>query len=77
VSIDKLPSGKYRVRYYVDRARKSRAFTLKKDAEKFDRDVHRSIETGTIEKTDADLQTLAELAAEHMQAVKPDLELVR
>jgi integrase len=74
VSIDKLPSGKCRVRYYVGAARKSKAFTLRRDAEKFDRDVHRAIETGTIDSTDADLQTLAELAAEHMASAKRELE---
>jgi integrase len=75
VNIDKLPSGKYRVRYYVDGIRKSKSFTLKRDAEKFDRDVHRAIETGTLDKSDADLQTLAELAAEYMHSAKDDLEV--
>lgn len=74
MSIDRLPSGKYRVRYYVGGKQKPKTFTLKKDAEKFDRDVHRAIETGTIDTTDADLQTLAELAAEHMAAVRGELE---
>ncbi|HEY2180091.1 MAG TPA: hypothetical protein VGH09_00285 [Solirubrobacteraceae bacterium] len=74
MAIDKLPSGKYRVRYDVEGARKSKAFTLKRDAERFDRDVHRAIETGAIDSSDADLQTLAELAAEHMAIAKRELE---
>jgi integrase len=73
VSVDKLPSGKYRVRYYVDGVRKSKTFTLKGDAQRFDRDVHRAIERGELDRSDADLQTLAELAAEHMAAVKGEL----
>ena len=61
MSIDKLPSGKWRVRYYIEGSRRSKAFTLKRDAEKFDRDIRRAIETGEIDSSDADLQTLAEL----------------
>jgi len=48
MSIDKLPSGKWRVRYYVEGQRRSKAFSLKRDAEKFDRDIHRAIGTGQV-----------------------------
>ncbi len=75
MSIDKLPSGKYRVRYYVDGKRApSKTFTLKRDAERFDRDVHRAIERGELDQSDADLQTLAELASEHMASAKLRLQ---
>jgi integrase len=74
VSIDKLPSGKYRVRWYLDGERKSRAFTLRRDAQQFDRDVHRAIERGELDASDADLQTLAELAAEYMASARRALE---
>jgi len=71
--IYKLASGKYRVRYYVDGVRKSKTFTLKRDAEAFDREVHRAIERGELDRADSDLQTLAELAAEHMAAERDAL----
>jgi integrase len=73
VSIDQLPSGKYRSRYYVEGKQKSKTFTLKRDAEKFDRDVHRAIERGELDSSEAGLQTLAELAAEHMASAKREL----
>jgi integrase len=74
VSVDRLPSGRYRVRYYVGGKQRPKTFTLKRDAEKFDRDVHRAIETGELDATEADLQTLAELAAEYMGTAKLELE---
>jgi integrase len=75
VSIDRLPSGKWRVRYYVEGHRRSKAFSLKRDAEKFDRDIHRAIETGEISAGDTDLQTLAELAAEYMRSARRELAI--
>jgi len=72
--IDRAPSGKYRVRVHVGGGRyRAKSFTLKKDAERWQSDIHRAKQTGRVETVDADLQTLAELSAEHMNAARADL----
>jgi integrase len=74
VSIDKLPSGKYRVRWR-DTAGKphSKAFLRQGEAREHERGVYRLKANGRLDNGDADLQTLAELAAEHMTAVAGEL----
>jgi integrase len=74
VSVDKLPSGKWRVRWRVGNKRLSKSFTLKGDAHKHAHEMRRALETGTIDTRDADLQTLAELAGEYMAAKRIELE---
>jgi len=72
--IDRAPSGKYRARVHIGGGRyRARSFTLRRDAERWQSEMHRAKQTGRIETVDADLQTLAELAAEHMNASRPDL----
>lgn len=72
--IDRLPSGKYRARVHVGGGRyRSRSFTRPRDAERWRETVQVAKETGRVEQVDADLQTLADLAAEHMAAARGDL----
>lgn len=73
--IDKLPSGKYRVRIYIGAGRyTSKAFTRRRDAERWREQMQSAKETGRIEQVDADLQKLRDLATEHMIAQRPELE---
>ncbi len=76
MSIDRLPSGKYRVRVYISRAAgyKSKSFTRRRDAERWREATQSAKETGRITQVDADLQTLRALATEHMNAQRPELE---
>jgi integrase len=74
MSIDRLPSGKHRVRVHVGEGRyKSKSFTRKRDAERWEQDMTAAKETGRVATMDADLQTLRSLASEHMNAARPDL----
>lgn len=71
--IDRLPSGKYRVRVHVGAGRyKSKSFTRLKDAEKWRQDMIVAKETGRVAQVDADLQRFHELASEHMAAEGPN-----
>lgn len=73
--IDRIPSGKYRVRVYVGAGRyTSKAFTRRRDAERWREEMQSAKETGRISQVDADLQTLSALAVEHMNAQRPELE---
>jgi integrase len=73
--IDKLPSGKYRVRMAVGPGRRplSATFTRQRDAERQREKWLIAKENGTLDQIDGGRQTLAELAAEHMTAARPDL----
>ena len=74
MSIDTLPSGKKRVRWRgSDGQSRSKAFLRLSEARDFERGVYRLKETGRADFTDADLQTLAELAAEHMSTIAGEL----
>lgn len=74
MSIDRLPSGKWRVRWRDSTGRqRSRAFTARRDAERHETQVRRAKETGRIDTLEADRQTLAALAAEHMSAERARL----
>jgi integrase len=77
--IDRLPSGKYRVRVPLEKLPTGRwrygggTFTHKKDAEARREVLIVAKQTGRVDQIDADLITLAELAAEHMQATQATL----
>lgn len=72
--IDKLPSGKWRVRVHVGNGKyRSKSFTRKRDAEGWRESMQVAKETGRVDTVDDDLQTLGALAAEHMMAKRPDL----
>jgi len=79
LGIDRLPSGKYRVRVPVEKLPTGRwryaggTFTRKADAEKRREALIVAKQTGRVDLIDADLITLAELASEHMKASKSQL----
>jgi len=74
VSIDRLPSGKHRVRVYVGAGQyTSKSFTRRKDAERWRVEVQSAKETGRVAQVDADLQTLRALAQEHFNAERSNL----
>jgi hypothetical protein len=73
MSITKMPSGKWKVRWWEGDKQRSKSFTRKRDAEEWERQVKLLKETGRLDLLDADLKTLAELAADHMDAIKDDL----
>jgi integrase len=71
--VDRLPSGKYRVRVHIGGNRyKSKSFTRQRDAERWREDMLSAKETGRVAQVDADLQPFWELAAEHMAAEGPN-----
>jgi len=69
MSIDRRPSGRWRVRHP---GVPSKTFDRKQDAEEYERQIRRVKQTGRVEMLDADLKTLAELAGEHIAAVSRD-----
>jgi integrase len=72
--IDVLPSGRFRVRVHIGGGRyKSKSFTKRRDAERWREDMLSAKETGRVAQVDADMQPLRALAAEHMNAARPDL----
>jgi integrase len=73
--IDKLPSGKYRARLAAGPGRRAltATFTRQRDAERQREKWLIAKENGTLDQIDGGRQTLAELAAEHMTAARPDL----
>ncbi len=74
MSIDRLPSGKHRARVHVGGGRyRSKSFTRRVDAVKWEQAAAIAKQTGRVEQIDADLVTLGALAAEHMAARRPDL----
>jgi integrase len=72
MSIDRLPSGLWRARYP---GVKSRSFPRKGEAEDYEDSAKQLKRTGRVDTSDAGLQTLAELAAEHMSAVQSELSV--
>lgn len=78
--IYKTDSGKYRVRFYVGKDANgkdkysNKTFTRLDDAKRWQGDMQRAKETGRVDQADADMQTFSALAAEHMQAKRPDIE---
>lgn len=68
--VDELPSGKFRVRVA---GFPSRSFTERRDAEDHLATLRRAKETGRLDSVDADLQTLRDLATEHMTAEAANL----
>jgi integrase len=74
VSVGRLASGKYQVRWRDENGKpKAKSFTRKRDADQWQDAVERAKQTGRVDLLDADLKTLAELAADHMEAVSGDL----
>jgi integrase len=77
--IDRLPSGKYRVRVPVEKLPSGRwrygggTFTRLKDAEARRQAITVAKQTGRADQIDADLVTLADFAAEHMRAERAHL----
>jgi integrase len=71
LSIEKLPSGTYRVRYFdLHGKKRSKSFTLKRDAQDWESQIVRAKQRGKLGVIDADLQPLSELVAEHFAARK-------
>jgi integrase len=71
LSVEKLPSGTYRVRYFDLRGKKrSKSFSLKRDAQDRETQIIRAKQRGKLGAIDADLQPLSELVAEHFAARK-------
>lgn len=73
--IDLLPSGKFRARMAVGPGRRplSATFSRQRHAERQREKWQTAKENGTLDQIDGGRQTLADLAAEHMAAARPDL----
>jgi integrase len=71
LSIDKLQSGSYRVRWHdLSGKRRSKTFKYKRDAQEWESEIKRAKQRGKLGQVDADLQLLSELVAEHFAARK-------
>jgi integrase len=69
LSIDQLPSGSYRLRYFdANGKRRTKVFRFKTDARDWSEQIERAKQRGRLGAIDADLQPLCELVAEHFAA---------